>query len=1370
MAQFPVNPVDGNRGDELAGNLPFRDLERLLEHGTTAVTRGELADALRHVDRAWRQAPSNLSIAGLLGRLLVAHGEYRTALRHFAKLAEREADPEIEAGVIEAALHCGDSATAMLRLGEALRRFAVAPNGLLAKAAHRVITASARGCGWIGVGPDLDIVGAVSGVAEGSTIELRNAAGIVVAETKANGKPGEAAEFAFPRPELATRSELAAAVNSMSLFGSGLAYPPDFRLDGRARIDKGGITGWVTLGWLPQRPLEILAGDGTNIRFRVTAQPDPALPSRQSFSLEAPSGVAGNEIVIAAVLPDNSVERLPDSPLLLEIPPALPAPPRATRVVASKRQRALDIIVPVYGRCQETVACLKAVIATTRGRAEIVVVDDASPDQELAAALDRMASDRSITLLRNPTNQGFPAAVNRGLALHDERDVVLLNSDTVVRGNWLKRLRAAAYRAADIGTATPLTNAGSIASYPAGTEQNCEPADAARIDVLTARANRGVAVELPVGVGFCCFIRRDCLNEVGLLDAAAFAAGYGEEVDFCLRAAAQGWRHILAADVFILHAGARSFGEKRRRALLERSRRIISARYPDFERRIDAFEKADPIAPARRRLDEARLAAGHGRCVVLLTLALIGGVERFVRERAQELRREGLRPIIMKPVEPGAAAVMLTTDADTANDLRYDLPGELPLVQDLFARLDIAFFEVHHFADSDPRLVEAILGAAPVDIYIHDYSWVCPQTNLIDGTQRYCGEPTIAVCELCLAKNGSPLGDVTTVAALRARSQAWLAAARRVVVPSRDAARRLRRYFPTINPVVVPWEDTVAPREAPVPRGEATRIALIGAIGVHKGYNTLLACARDAAARNLPVEFVVIGYSADDDALIETGKVFVTGRYAEEEVEGLLAREQPHLLFFPSVWPETWCYALTHALRSGLTVIGFDLGAIAERLRAHRNGIVLPFTEGAGRLNDHFLRIAERSGRKPTPRTAYTREDAPQTFSSTMSSVPHPRSVVMPPDKPINATVQLLPLPKGLYSFSVKAAAPTRVERLQNLALPTVHVGIGPGTPATLVEFLAANEAQGPWLTEPGDILVLKLARPATILLTSLPSPGGQTLAIEVERMSNRNAATVLSGEAPAAVDQVFQVDGVTPLPPSVTIPLKINLHIRNQGDAAFVDADWAGRGGAGKWIEAMSLAPLSEISPSDIEYKGLTAAGVETPWISNGGECGTRGKATPLLGFAVRPRPTAMRAQVDCSYSGYFASGRVVGPITNGAPCRSNLKNDPLEGVQIRFLKRAVAVPAVTRPAEPIIVGPRFSKLREPETGEALAVASRAPAPAVKVPEARRKEATPRPRKAKARAPARAGAVPAPLALASASEATGVLEQAASGPEGGAD
>ena len=56
------------------------------------------------------------------------------------------------------------------------------------------------------------------------------------------------------------------------------------------------------------------------------------------------------------------------------------------------------------------------------------------------------------------------------------------------------------------------------------------------------------------------YIRRAALADIGLFDAEAFGRGYGEENDFCLRASARGWRHLLACDTFVYHEGAVSFG------------------------------------------------------------------------------------------------------------------------------------------------------------------------------------------------------------------------------------------------------------------------------------------------------------------------------------------------------------------------------------------------------------------------------------------------------------------------------------------------------------------------------------------------------------------------------------------------------------------------------------------------------------------------------------------------------------------------------------------------------------------------------------------------------------------------------------------
>jgi len=112
----------------------------------------------------------------------------------------------------------------------------------------------------------------------------------------------------------------------------------------------------------------------------------------------------------------------------------------------------VDLIVPVYRGLAETRRCLNSVLAFPQQIShEIVVIDDCSPEPELTAWLHELAETGTITLLENPVNTGFVNAVNRGMVLHSDRDVVLLNSDTEVHGDWLDRLRSHAYSDPMIG-------------------------------------------------------------------------------------------------------------------------------------------------------------------------------------------------------------------------------------------------------------------------------------------------------------------------------------------------------------------------------------------------------------------------------------------------------------------------------------------------------------------------------------------------------------------------------------------------------------------------------------------------------------------------------------------------------------------------------------------------------------------------------------------------------------------------------------------------------------------------------------------------------------------------------------------------------
>jgi GT2 family glycosyltransferase len=274
-----------------------------------------------------------------------------------------------------------------------------------------------------------------------------------------------------------------------------------------------------------------------------------------------------------------------------------------------KHEARVDVVIPVYGNRRLALRAIDSALAASPAMPfELVVVDDASPDEALSAELRHLANQGLVSLLVNDTNLGFVRSANRGLLLHGDRDVVLLNSDTQVFGDWLDRLLAVLHGTAAVATATPLSNAATILSYPVTLRENTRSGlDFAALDDLCARMNHG-PVGLPTGIGFCMAIKRACLDEIGVFDAARFGRGYGEENDFCRRAAAKGWLNVAAANVFVWHRGGGSFGG-------ERQERIAAAQlslerlHPGYGATVRKFIARDPLKPLWAKLDAARVAA-----------------------------------------------------------------------------------------------------------------------------------------------------------------------------------------------------------------------------------------------------------------------------------------------------------------------------------------------------------------------------------------------------------------------------------------------------------------------------------------------------------------------------------------------------------------------------------------------------------------------------------------------------------------------------------------------------------------------------------------------------------------------------------------
>jgi GT2 family glycosyltransferase len=192
--------------------------------------------------------------------------------------------------------------------------------------------------------------------------------------------------------------------------------------------------------------------------------------------------------------------------------------------------RDVDIVIPVYDGYEETISCLQSVLSSVDlSWAQLVLVNDASPNQGITDYLRELDRQHdSVVLMENEENLGFVATANRGMMYSADRDVLLLNSDVEVAGDWLRRLRDAAYHHKSVASVTPFSNNATICSFPNFCRDNplLFGLSVEQIDAYFAENfHIDDVIRVPTGVGFCMYIGRDVLDQVGYFDLETFGRG-----------------------------------------------------------------------------------------------------------------------------------------------------------------------------------------------------------------------------------------------------------------------------------------------------------------------------------------------------------------------------------------------------------------------------------------------------------------------------------------------------------------------------------------------------------------------------------------------------------------------------------------------------------------------------------------------------------------------------------------------------------------------------------------------------------------------------------------------------------------------------
>lgn len=632
----------------------------------------------------------------------------------------------------------------------------------------------------------------------------------------------------------------------------------------------------------------------------------------------------------------------------------------------------VDVVVPVYRDLSVTRNCIESLLDSlprARSRIRVRLYDDASPEPEVTAYLREVALRDDVVLVENPRNLGFVATVNAGmraaLATNDSVAVVLLNSDTEVAGDWIDRLHAHTADAT-VGTVTALSNNATICSYPAiGAFDMPRGETTAQLDAAAASANAGSAIDIPTGVGFCMLITRDCLERTGLFDEEAFGRGYGEENDFCMRAAALGLRNMLATDVFVRHVGEVSFAGDSAPGK-ERAGAVIRARYPHYDADVARHCAQDPARNDRVRMTFARWRAGTRPVTAIITHDLGGGTERQVQAVAADLRRDGHVVIIRPSYGHKSLLSIENTEPSDAFELVVD-PADAPGFARLLTEMGVREAQVHHLYDHGHVIREGLaLAQVPYTFDVHDYFVVCPQITLTTPAQEYCGEPEPAGCDSCIAQRPS-LG-ATDIRNWRLAHGWPVVNATEVRAPSVDTARRIERHFGVPVKVVYhedadAFSDSVLRRSRPVTAADPLRVVMIGVLSLTKGRRKVYEAIEASEAMGLPMHFHVIGDPQETRPATVGDRFSFTGWYKAHELPALIEQAQADVYLFASAAPETYSFALTEAMQQRRPIIATDLGAFAERLRGYPDHALYPHTIDGAEL---ARRVWDFAGR-PVP-------------------------------------------------------------------------------------------------------------------------------------------------------------------------------------------------------------------------------------------------------------------------------------------------------------------------------------------------------------------------------------------------------------------
>ena len=475
------------------------------------------------------------------------------------------------------------------------------------------------------------------------------------------------------------------------------------------------------------------------------------------------------------------------------------------------------VIIPVYNAYEDLTICIDSLIKyTDLNKHELIFINDNSPEDRIFPFLESLRN-KNIKVLHNKENFGFSATVNKGIKSCDG-DVILLNSDTVVTKNWIEKIICCAFSNDSIATVTPVSNNATLCSVPNFCEENTIP-EGCTIDEFADLIEQWSFKKYPtitVAHGFCMFIKRKVINNIGLFDAESFTRGYGEENDFCFRAEQVGYHHVMCDDTFIYHKGTSSFLSEEKKQYIENNTKILERRYKEQWIRNQKYCSVEREKEIRNNISVALKLRNQKKNILYLVQAdfredatnNIGGTQLHVKDLMLSLKETYNVFVAARDGEYLRLTAYIGNERISYKFFIGKSPDyyvftekiQKELYRNILNAFSIDSVHIHHTLGLTLDLYyEAKALNIPLFATLHDFFYVCPTVKLINNKNEICiGCETDKMCSECLKNQCNISETVDFIPNWREQNRKALQLCDKLIVPSKNTKEIFSIYYPEI--------------------------------------------------------------------------------------------------------------------------------------------------------------------------------------------------------------------------------------------------------------------------------------------------------------------------------------------------------------------------------------------------------------------------------------------------------------------------------------------------------------------------------------------------------------------------------------------